>query len=219
MLRRASHAFPVRPQPVPGERPAPVDSRSNDRWVQCCGPEQERLNNVFGARPHITALRPPPQAASPLLVQPLKILYGPLMFLSVFPRGERPQVPALTRLRILLPRIKPILPRFELPNHTLPNANGLPFGPQCPQWSRVSCQKNRRSANKSTSHRHFSVVWQLPTGLRRHTTAGKGSGAGRFPDRDGASIRAASLCAWRCAAIPIPMFQAGVQRFENRLPH
>src|SRR5258708_19849968 len=60
-------------------------------------------------------------------MQPLEVLYRPLMLLSAFPRAERPQVPALAGLGVLLPRIKPILSGFELPNHTLHRANRLPF--------------------------------------------------------------------------------------------
>jgi hypothetical protein len=54
-----------------------------------------------------------------VLMQSLKILDCPFMFLSFFTRAERPQVPAPAGLRVLLPRIQPILSGFELSNHAL----------------------------------------------------------------------------------------------------
>jgi len=54
----------------------------------------------------------------------LKELHGPFMLLRRCQRWKRSQIPPLARLRILLSRIQPILPRNQFPNHAKEDAIG-----------------------------------------------------------------------------------------------
>src|SRR5690242_8417396 len=47
----------------------------------------------------------------------LEELHRPFVFLGLFARGEGAEVAAFARLRIDLPRVESILPRFEFANH------------------------------------------------------------------------------------------------------
>jgi hypothetical protein len=59
------------------------------------------------------------QAASQVmfLLVMLEILHGPLVFFRSSPRAKRAEIAALTGSRILLPRVEPILSRFQLADH------------------------------------------------------------------------------------------------------
>jgi hypothetical protein len=54
---------------------------------------------------------------------PLKILNRALVFLDGRLCLESPQIPALSRLRIFLPRIHPIFTGLELPDHAVSISN------------------------------------------------------------------------------------------------
>jgi hypothetical protein len=58
---------------------------------------------------------------------PLKKLNVPIVLFGGIARRKGPQVSSLSRARISLPGVKPILARFEFTNHTTQGARKLPM--------------------------------------------------------------------------------------------
>src|SRR2546430_11361504 len=77
----------------------------------------------------------------------LKELHGPFMLLRRCQRWKRSQIPPLARLRILLSRIQPILPRNQFPNHAKEDAIGESV-----------VGRDRKSTRLNSSHSQISYA-------------------------------------------------------------
>ena len=78
---------------------------------------QRKLSAALEQRRHRRALRKQEHFALSSRLRALEELHGPLVPLGGLARPERAEVAPPPGLRILLPRVQPPPPRFELPDH------------------------------------------------------------------------------------------------------
>src|SRR5262245_20004278 len=105
----------------------------------------------------------------------LEELNGSFVLLGFLTRDERPKVPALAGLRVLLPRVEPILGRFQFADHgrLRRGAGTAPLVRIKKNWLQSACRRGARTCPPS------AIPWARSACRTTSTTGHRLNGHGR----------------------------------------